>query len=245
MKSIHVPRIDARYWAGITMASIFGTNTGDLYAHDSGLGIIGGLPVLVLLVAMAYFFERRDNSKHEAWYWLAIIIIRTGATNIADYLCGRRYVGINRIELSIGLALFIAAMVWQRTTDQKKGLPQTNARYWIAMLAAGVFGTAAGDALTKALGDSSGIGGVYASSIMAVILAAVLMYGRNGRTQMLYYYWLTVCIARTAGTAIADMLAENETLNIGLPACTLITGVVFVGVLVLWKSRTQPEPAMA
>ena len=80
MKSIHVPRIDARYWAGITLASVFGTNTGDLYAHDSGLGIVGGLPILAAIVAVAYFLEHRDTTRHEAWYWLAIIVIRTGAT---------------------------------------------------------------------------------------------------------------------------------------------------------------------
>jgi len=244
MKSVHVPQINTRYWAGITMASIFGTNLGDLYAHDSGLGIIGGLPVLAALVALAYFFERRDKSQHEAWYWLAIIIIRTGATNIADYLCGRHYMGIDRVALSVGLALLITALIWQGKSNEKSGLPQTNSKYWIAMLAAGVFGTAAGDALTKSLGDANNIGGVYSSSIMAALLAATLLFGRGGRIQTLYYYWLTICIARTAGTAIADMLAENETLNIGLPICTICTGVIFVAILTLWKPRlTQPQEA--
>jgi hypothetical protein len=242
MKLIHVPQINARYWAGITMASIFGTNLGDLYAHDSGLGIIGGLPLLAALVAVAYFFERRDENQHEAWYWLAIIIIRTGATNIADYLCGRRYMGINRVALSAGLALLITALIWRRNSSEKSGLPQTDAKYWIAMLAAGVFGTAAGDALTKSLGDANNIGGVYASSIMAALLAVTLLFGRGGRIQTLYYYWLTICIARTAGTAIADMLAENETLNIGLPICTIATGIIFLAILTLWKTRlTQAQ----
>ncbi|MDB5866617.1 MAG: putative integral rane protein, partial [Betaproteobacteria bacterium] len=41
MKRVHVPTIDGRYWMAITLASIFGTNLGDFYAHQSGLGLIG------------------------------------------------------------------------------------------------------------------------------------------------------------------------------------------------------------
>jgi uncharacterized membrane-anchored protein len=246
MKVIHVPRIDARYWAGITMASVFGTNTGDWFAFRSGLGILGGLPVLAAVMAVAWFLERRDNSKHEAWYWLSIILIRTGATNIADYVCGRRFLGVDRILFSSLLAIFIASMVvWQRKNNSKPGVPLTDANYWITMLAAGVFGTAAGDAVLRSLGGAEGMGGVYASLILAAILAVLLLFGRGGRIQTLYYSWLTICVARTAGTAIADMLAENEKLNIGLVASTIMTGIVFVGVLVLWKSRPQPTPANA
>jgi uncharacterized membrane-anchored protein len=248
MKAIHVPKIDARYWAGITMASVFGTNTGDVFAFRSGLGILGGLPILAAVIAVAYFLERRDNSKHEAWYWLYIILIRTGATNIADYVCGRRFLGVNRIAFSIGLAIFIAAMaVWQHNNkkNDRPGLPQTDTNYWITMLAAGVFGTAAGDAVLGALGGPGAMGGVYASCILTAMLAVLLLSGRGGRIQTLYYYWLTICVARTAGTAIADMLAENEKLDIGLIVATAITGTVFLGVLLLWRSRSRTAPAAA
>ncbi len=213
MKAIHVPRIDARYWAGITMASIFGTNTGDWFAFQSGLGILGGLPYLAAVVALIF-------------------------------VVGRRFLGIDRVLLSSALAICIALLVvLQRKKNDKPGVPVTDANYWITMLAAGVFGTAAGDAVLRSLGGAEGMGGVYASAILAGILAVLLLFGRSGRIQMLYYSWLTICVARTAGTAIADMLAENEKLNIGLVASTIMTGIVFVGVLVLWKSR--PRLALA
>ena len=61
MKSIHTPRIDARYWTAITLASVFGTNMGDFYAHNSGLGIVKGLAVLALLAAIVFLIERFDN----------------------------------------------------------------------------------------------------------------------------------------------------------------------------------------
>ncbi len=38
MKQIHMPRVDAQYWTATTLASVFGTNLGGFYAHESGLG---------------------------------------------------------------------------------------------------------------------------------------------------------------------------------------------------------------
>lgn len=61
MKQIHTPRVDARYWTAITLASVSGTNLGDFYAHESGLGIIKGLAVLALLAAIAFVIEHRDR----------------------------------------------------------------------------------------------------------------------------------------------------------------------------------------
>src|SRR3954467_8729320 len=103
MKTYHLPTVDARYWMAITLASIFGTNLGDLYAHESGLGLLGGLPILGALFACIFLIERFDRLSHDAYYWLCIIIMRTGATNIADYLAGRRGLNIDRLTLSIAL----------------------------------------------------------------------------------------------------------------------------------------------
>jgi uncharacterized membrane-anchored protein len=86
MKISHLPRIDLRYWAAIFLASVFGTNMGDLYANESGLGIGLGLAVLAVLTALVFLAERFEDLHHEIWYWLVIVIIRTGATNIADWL---------------------------------------------------------------------------------------------------------------------------------------------------------------
>jgi uncharacterized membrane-anchored protein len=192
MKAIQLPKIGARYWAGIMLASVFGTNTGDVFALKSGLDILGGIPILAAVVVLAYFLERRDGTKHEVWYWLAIILIRTGATNIADFACGRRFLGVDRILFSAALAMFIGGMAYlQHRGNSKPGLPRTNAGYWFTMLAAGVFGTAAGDAVLGSLGGPEAMGGVYASIILTVTLSMALLIGRGGQFQKLYYYWLT------------------------------------------------------
>lgn len=54
MQTIHVPKIGARYWAGITMASVFGTNT-------TGITIVA-----VLVLWKSHPREQRDAAKSSA-----------------------------------------------------------------------------------------------------------------------------------------------------------------------------------
>jgi len=242
MKNIHMPKVDARYWASILMASIFGTNLGDFYAHESGLGLMAGVGVLAILAGLAFLAERRDQTPHELYYWLVIIIIRTGATNIADYLAFR--VHIPAIPLSIALGVAIAAFaLWMTMTESKaeveanRGLPDTDAKYWVAMLFAGVFGTVLGDVVSHYCTQAN------ASIGLGLLLAIILLGRRQGLIAAIAGYWLTVSVARTAGTAMGDWLAENKIFDIGLTVSTLITGIVFVGILLLWRSRMREKLA--
>ena len=238
MKSIHNPRVDFRYWTAILLASVFGTNLGDFYAHESHLGIVKGLAVLAVVVALAFIAERFDSYRHQAYYWLVIILIRTGATNIADYLAYR--VRVPELALTLGLAALIALFGWgtrPATRPQNGGehaLPGTNAWYWLAMLSAGVFGTVVGDICEHAVGD--GLAALLLTALFALALAAM---GKPA-VRIVAIYWLIVTVARTAGTAIGDWLAESKALHIGLPLSTLLSGIAFVAVLVFWKSRTAP-----
>lgn len=240
MRAIHIPKINARYWAAITLASIFGTNLGDLYAHESGLGLVKGLAVLAVIVIAALLAERVENRVHEAWYWFAIIIIRTGATNIADYLAFR--VRIPLLALTLGLAALIAMFGWLSARADSKSnlgdLPSTNASYWVAMLGAGVFGTVLGDICSHWVGQG------VTSIVLGLLLALALFIRSKAAMNTIALYWLTVAVARTAGTALGDWFAESNSLQIGLPLSTLITGLCFVAVLLLWsraaRGRLQP-----
>jgi uncharacterized membrane-anchored protein len=243
MKQIHAPSVNARYWTAITLASVFGTNMGDYYAHERGLGILQGLGVLALLTAIVFVVERFDARRHEAYYWLVIILIRTGATNIADYLAYRAH--IPELPLTLGLIALLALFGWGTHRSLRDGndpahtLPQTNAAYWLAMLSAGVFGTVAGDIAEHKIGEG------VAAIVLTAILLAVLFAGRGRAAQIIALYWTTVAVARTAGTAIGDWLAENKIIHIGLPAATLLSGIAFVAVLVAWRSRSGAAPAIA
>jgi len=246
MQIRHVPTINARYWAGIALASVFGTNMGDLYAHDSGLGLLGGVPVLVALFLVIYAIERSDKRSHDAYYWLCIIIMRTGATNIADYMAGRRGLGIDRLVLSIGFGVLLAVFAWwlgrvdrsSNGTVPLKTVPTTDPGYWVTMLTAGVFGTVLGDWCQHQFGENAATLG------LTILLAVALLAYRNVLLGTLAGYWLTVGVARTTGTAIGDWLAESPIPNLGLPLSTLITGTALAAVLILWPGG-RPQAALA
>ena len=46
MNERHLPLSNARFWAALCLASIFGANLGDFFAHNIGLGHVAGLPFL-------------------------------------------------------------------------------------------------------------------------------------------------------------------------------------------------------
>lgn len=229
----HMPAVNTRYWLAIAVASLFGTNLGDLYAHNSGLGKIGGLPVLIILAAAITFFARKDKTSNEMWYWLLIVVIRTGATNIADYSKHQMPYVVFGAIISIILIGSVALSLTMdgRDTDSErhaKNIPSTGSMYWIAMLSAGVFGTFFGDVTQHWIGQSP------AAFLFLALFAVAVAIWRVFGAKHLWVYWLTLAVARTAGTAGGDFLAENKSLAIGLPLSTLGTGVILILVLLLW-----------
>jgi len=232
LRSIHTPKIDAAYWLAIVLASIAGTNLGDLYADRSGLGIFGGLWLLVALAAAVFVAERRDRRAHELWFWLVILIIRTGATNIAD---GTAHLWLARPDLSALTAVLLAvAAGFSRWAEPGRSL-KADAPFWLAMLAAGVFGTAAGDVAQHLLGDWQ------ACCVLGAALAgAVALWVR---VRSLAAYWLAVALARTAGTAIGDVLAEGA-VDIGIIASTALSLPLFA-LVAGWGQRRRALAAAA
>lgn len=80
----NVPSTGPRYWTGISTASVFGANFGDFVSRDLHMGHASGLPALALVLAAILVAERRSRTPSEAYYWLAIVVVRTAATNLAD-----------------------------------------------------------------------------------------------------------------------------------------------------------------
>jgi uncharacterized membrane-anchored protein len=61
---------------------------GDLFARNLGLGHVAGLPFLAIALAIVMVAARFDRVQHESYYWIAIVIVRTAATNFADFATG-------------------------------------------------------------------------------------------------------------------------------------------------------------
>src|ERR1700733_723491 len=110
MQKIHLPMLGARYWGALCIASIFGANMGDFFARNLGLGHVAGLPFLAVALALVVFVERLDRSSHESYYWTAIIIVRTAATNFADFAAGD--LKLPRLLVMAALTILLIAAVW-------------------------------------------------------------------------------------------------------------------------------------
>jgi uncharacterized membrane-anchored protein len=245
MKQEHLPMLGTRYWTALCLASIFGANMGDFFAHDLGLGHVHGLPFLALALAVVLLGERFDRSVHQAYYWTAIIIVRTAATNVADFLCGDMKFPRTLVIMALA-ALLIAALVaswqfvWRRLddkTDSSDSVLRADTGYWASMFIAGSLGTVIGDYCSHDLH----LGDAGASLVLVPILALLFVTARNGLLRALWFYWVTVVAVRAAGTVVGDFVAGKNML--GLALSTLVTGVLFVALLALWRER-PPAPKL-
>lgn len=232
MQTTHTPVANTRYWAAITLASVLGTNFGDLYAHESGLGLIQGLGLLLPLFLLVLWAERRDATPREAYYWTAIVLVRTAATNIADFAAYKAHIHLLLLTAAMGLLLALLVRPWKvgPTGRGAIGLGNTSALYWAAMLTAGTFGTALGDYLSIRFGlGPAGVG-------LGLFWGAVWLVTRHGVLTTVLGYWCAIALVRTAGTSIGDFLAENPRIGLGLPGATVCSLLAFVAVLTLWRS---------
>ena len=68
MHARHLPVLGPRFWVALCLASVFGANMGDFFAHDVGLGHVAGLPFLAIGFALILVAERYDVSTRELYY---------------------------------------------------------------------------------------------------------------------------------------------------------------------------------
>jgi uncharacterized membrane-anchored protein len=236
----NLPRISARYWCAIVVASMAGANTGDFAARYLHLGHTGGLLPLALIFLAIVWAETRARRATEAYYWLAIIVLRTGATNLADLMTHDLHLGYP-LTLAALTALIIAVLLfvyWRdgsaapAAADGRK-LPATDSAYWIAMLTAGTLGTAGGDFVA----DEVGLGVGYGSIVLLAVFLVVLLGATRIGKMSLFWYWAAIVAARTAGTTMGDFLPSRRGLDLGLPLSTVITLTTLAAIVIIWRDR--------
>jgi uncharacterized membrane-anchored protein len=235
--------LGARYWSALCLASIFGANMGDLFARNLGLGHLAGLPFLAIALAIVIIAERSNRVQHQSYYWIAIIIVRTAATNFADFAAGD--LKLPRVWVMAALTVLLIAALWLtwqlawRLVNKSDNVLRADFGYWICMFIAGTLGTVIGDFCSHNLGLDDGGAAVVLSPIVAVLL----LVGWRGSLRLLPYYWLTVVAIRAAGTAVGDFVSGRNML--GLPMSTAVTGILFVALLALWNEDSTPKSALA
>jgi len=84
--TVATPRVEAFYWAAITLSQTLGTALGDWMADTSGLGYLGGALVFAaaLVVVAALYF--RTGISRVALFWAAFILTRPLGATVGDLL---------------------------------------------------------------------------------------------------------------------------------------------------------------
>ena len=254
MRANNVPVLDLRYWIAILLASIMGTAFGDFISSDLKFGFAGGLLTLSVVIAAIFIAERSVKWNSVFWYWAAIEATRMAATNLGDFLSTTLRLGNGRVAAMLAalLATFLfvtkrapAAKVGAKAAGTRKSLPQTDVRYWTAILIASTLGTTLGDFVSGDLGLGLGLG----SSVLGILLAVVVLFEIGARTSSEPRYWLAVVAARTAGTVMGDYTTSPRGLNLGCALGAFLAFVLLVIVILFprrafWKQDIL-EPAEA
>ena len=235
-----MPTIDARYWAILCLASICGANLGDafpdLFHMDMGLGlaILGG--AFAALAALQGVLGRQS----EALFWIAILIVRSAATEAADISAK---IGFLPAAAAWAVALLTVAALSFRyerespDTGGEKGAPRPGPFYWLGMFSAGTLGTIAADGLGHAFGPPT-IG--YPLTAAGETLALVAVFPlRAGVRRAWWSYWLAVVVIRAWGTSTGDIAKYLTTLPISLVASAALMALAVMA----WRPaapRTAP-----
>ncbi len=232
-----VPRIDPRYWAALTLASVFGANTGDFAARTLHLGHVSGLPYLAAIFVVILLAERFSAVRWEGWYWLAIITVRTAATNLADLTAHDAKLGAYQVAAALLVVLVVLLLVRRAVTGgtDTSNVPRADLGYWLAMLTAGTLGTALADGLAGDLSLPT------ATALTGIAVALALGVQVRQALPVAASYWLAVVAIRTFGTNLGDLTART----FGLLPSTLISGLALLALLGLWRPRAALAPSAA
>jgi uncharacterized membrane-anchored protein len=224
------------FWLAMFVASAFGTVLGDFWAEGLHLGLVLSFGTLVAITGLLIWSDSLKGQGTEAFYWLAIIFLRAGATNIGDGLI--HIFGLSFIATSLltGVATLVAGFF---TLSPSAGAtsgatsPLINLRYWLAMGIGGVFGTVFGDLTSHTIGMFPALIGLGLGLIVVIFVRGALAPTST------VGYWCIVLAERAAGTPAGDWFASRRGLGLGLPIALLCTGAALIAALCFYR-RTKP-----
>lgn len=226
------------------LASACGTNLGDFASQTLGLGFVGAFIPYALLFAATFVAARRVQSSGELLYWIAIVISRAGATDVADL--ASHQLKLNYPALAILLvALLLAILAFgayrgQSTVvatrvaeDRWDERPNSSMTYWCAMVTASVIGTLSSDFMADDVGLGVGAGASL-TLVLTAIFATALAHSQRAAKPL---YWIAVLLIRTCATNVGDFIASGDGLNVGFLTGAVILFCMTIGITLTWKQR--------
>ncbi|UYN94361.1 MAG: hypothetical protein KIT25_20350 [Enhydrobacter sp.] len=242
MQRNHVPQIDRRYWLLLWIATVFGSNAGDLLNSHLIARSAAGVDILVIaaLFGVVLLAERHDRSSSHLLYWLAICLIPMMSNELATL--SAKVLDLGRVWVVIALILcFVATFLMFRSdamhlvdlnllSRPNAAVPLTDASYWIGMLIASALGTTVSDMLTYewAVGARrAALAFVVASLVLLIVVPSTTPRHR------LLFYWVNVTVINAAATACGHVLARDPRLGLGLTTSVALTAALLAVLLAL------------
>ncbi|HKS89650.1 MAG TPA: hypothetical protein VJR70_09445 [Stellaceae bacterium] len=112
--TVATPKVEAFYWAAITLSQTLGTALGDWMADTSGLGYAGGALVFAAgLAVLAIAYYRTDMSR-VLLFWAAFILTRPLGATVGDFLdkpLNHGGLALSRPDASLAIGIFIIGCV--------------------------------------------------------------------------------------------------------------------------------------
>lgn len=171
--------IPVLFWSVIVSTSTAGTTMSDFMDRTLALGYTTGSAILVtalILILTLWYYSERSLSvtniktfKAELFYWTAILFSNTLGTALGDFLADDSGLGFAGSNILISSVLVLIVLAYYYTRISRVVL------FWIAFVLTRPFGATFGDVLTK-LPEKGGLGfGTIGSSLVFVIILAILI----------------------------------------------------------------------
>lgn len=99
------------YWLAILTSSTLRTAFGNLLAHDTPLGFVGGTLLLVSLLIVVVLLVFFNTVARELLYWLAIILTHPIGATMGNYLTKPEGMNLENIKASLVLILVFIVVI--------------------------------------------------------------------------------------------------------------------------------------
>lgn len=227
-------RPTASFWFSMLAASALGTNLGDFWADALALGLWPAFAAMAALSLAAIACDLRFGRGAEVFFWIAIVVLRAAATNIADFLTHELAVGFLPAMAVVATATLALAPFATRESSRSVS-PAIDPLYWATMFMAGIFGTLGGDFVSHAIGVS-GSAGVLCLALLAGLAVRQTLFSTS-----LVGYWCAVMAERCAGTPVGDAAQGRHGLGLGLPVSMALMGAALLVGLVIRARQSMRQ----
>jgi len=228
----NVPEVTLYFWIIKVLCTTVGETASDYLNGTLNFGLTQTTFITASLLVATLVAQFRLSKYVPSVYWLAVVLISVGGTQITDNLVDN--FGVSLVTTTIVFSVVLAGVfaIWfasERTLSiHTIHTTRREAFYWAAILFTFALGTAAGDLAAERINL-----GYWLSAVMfAAMIAAVTVAHLRFRLSPVLAFWIAYVLTRPLGASLGDYLSQHR-INGGLGLGTTITSVLFLGAILL------------